>query len=225
MTERRPDADIHRDVLEELRGDGRIRETDVGVLVHDHVVTLTGNVPTFSMKVAAQEVAHRVEGVLDVVNDVEVRLAGVGAPDDTAIAHAVREALAAEPRIPEANIHTTTCHGIVTLEGHVETPAQRDEASNALRRLRGVVGIINRLDIARPPARHDELRNAVQQAIQRHALREADRIVIDVANGVVTLRGAVDSWPERRAIVGGVRGAPGVIEVVDELSVVGREPS
>lgn len=219
MTAPRPDPDIHREVLEKLQRDGRIRETDVGVLVHQQIVTLTGNVPTYSMKIAAQEAAHRVEGVLDVVNDVEIRIAGLGAPDDTAIAHAVREALAADPRISHVHIHTTTSHGIVTLEGHVETAAQRDEAANVLRRIRGVVGIINRLEVVRVPITAEDIRSAVERSIQRHAHREAQRVEVDVAHGVVTLRGTVESWPERRAIVGGVRGTPGVVDVVDDLVI------
>lgn len=57
---------IHRDVLEELIWDSRVDEKEVGVQVADGVVTLTATVTSWAKRVAAQEAAHRVIGVLDV---------------------------------------------------------------------------------------------------------------------------------------------------------------
>ena len=75
-TKNKTDSQIQQDVLRELKWDTRVSETDVGVEVDDHVVTLTGSVPTFAKKLAAEQAAHRVFGVQDVANDVEVLLPG-----------------------------------------------------------------------------------------------------------------------------------------------------
>ena len=53
------DARIQNEVLLELQWDQRIKQTDVGVEVHDGVVTLTGVVESWAKRRAAQEAAHR----------------------------------------------------------------------------------------------------------------------------------------------------------------------
>lgn len=50
-------AQIHHDVLEELKWDSRVDETEVGVQVASGVVTLTGTVTRWAKRVAAEE-AH-----------------------------------------------------------------------------------------------------------------------------------------------------------------------
>ena len=65
----RRDARIKRDVLDELEWDSRVDVTDVGVEVREGLVCLTGHVRNYGKKLAAQEAAHRVTGVLDVVNE------------------------------------------------------------------------------------------------------------------------------------------------------------
>jgi osmotically-inducible protein OsmY len=44
------DKEIQRAVLQELDWEPQVRSTDVGVTVHDGIVTLTGFVDTYSMK-------------------------------------------------------------------------------------------------------------------------------------------------------------------------------
>ena len=91
------DTQIQQDVLRELRWDSRVEAPDVGVAVHHGVVTLTGTVDSYVTKLAAAEAAHRVAGVLDVANDLKVKLPGFGARTDTEIAQAVRQAMAWDP--------------------------------------------------------------------------------------------------------------------------------
>jgi BON domain len=54
--------------------------------VHDGVVTLIGTTNSYAAKLAIGEGAHRVPGVLDVANDIEVRTVGKAARDDTELA-------------------------------------------------------------------------------------------------------------------------------------------
>lgn len=63
------DAQIQKDVLEELKWDTRVKETDVGVQVKDGTVALSGTLDSWTARMAAQEAAHRVAGVLDVANE------------------------------------------------------------------------------------------------------------------------------------------------------------
>jgi len=46
------DAQIQHDVLDELKWDTRVKETDVGVEVNDGIVTLTGTVDSWTARTA-----------------------------------------------------------------------------------------------------------------------------------------------------------------------------
>jgi osmotically-inducible protein OsmY len=81
---------IMHEVLRELRRDSRIGWWDtqcINVTVRDGVVTLTGYAASYAKKVAAQEAARRVAGVLDVINDIGLGL--TPERDDTQVAQAV----------------------------------------------------------------------------------------------------------------------------------------
>ena len=80
MSAMKTDAEIQQDVLHELSWASEIDIADVGVTVTDGVVTLTGAVKTYAARHAAQEAAHRVLGVLDVANELEVVLPGAMEP-------------------------------------------------------------------------------------------------------------------------------------------------
>ncbi|HEU4734956.1 MAG TPA: BON domain-containing protein [Kofleriaceae bacterium] len=215
---KKTDAQIQQDVLKELKWDTRVEPTDIGVEVHGGVVTLTGTVSSWAKKVAAEEAAHRVSGVLDVANDVTVKIAGTGR-DDTEIAAAVREALKWDVFVPDDKIQSTVTGGFVTLKGTVETYAQRDDASRAVRNLSGVRGVLNQISVKRAEVTPATLRAAIQDALERHADRDAATIQIDVEGGHVTLYGDVHSWTERQAVIGAVTGTHGVEDVIDHMRI------
>src|SRR6266542_2713292 len=127
------DSEIQQAVLEELKWDTRVEETDVGVEVDSGVVTLTGTVNSYAKRMAAQEAAHRVGGVLDVANDIQVRVPSMLERTDTEIALAVRRALEWDVQVPDRSIQSTVSDGIVTLEGSVDFWHQREDAERAVR--------------------------------------------------------------------------------------------
>lgn len=211
------DAVIHRRVLEELKWDTRVDETEVGVEVDRGVVTLTGSVDSYAKRLAAEEAAHRVPGVRDVANDVQVRIPGSVGRTDTELAQAVRRALQEDVFVPDEDIRTTVSNGWVTLTGDVQYYRQREDAERAIQRLRGVRGITNMITVRAGEVSPAAIREAIEEALARRAEREAERIKVEVEDGVVTLTGTVHTWSERRAVVGAVAHAPGVRSVVDKL--------
>ncbi len=213
------DAQIQYDVLSELRWDSRIDETDVGVTVHGGIVTLSGTVSSYPKKLAAKEAAHRVIGVRDVANELEVRVPGEGAPGDTEIAAAVRNALVWDTRVPHANIRSTVTDGIVTLEGIVDYTSQREDATRAIGSLAGVRGVINEIVVFQPIVAPHALRASIEAALERQVQREAKRIQLDIVDGKVTVTGAVRSRAEHDAVIGAAWGTRGVQLVVDQLHV------
>jgi osmotically-inducible protein OsmY len=215
----RTDADIQQAVLREFKWDTRVDETDVGVEVDSGVVTLTGTVDGWGKRLAAQEAAHRVIGVLDVANDIQVKVPGTAGRTDTEIARAVRQALEWDIFVPESRIRSTVSGGQVTLEGEVEFWSQRDDAEKAVRNLLGVRHVANLITIKPPQVLPSDVRKSIRDALERHADREAERIDLSVQDGRVSLSGVVHSWTEREAVVGAARGTPGVRSIDDHLRI------
>lgn len=218
MAMMKTDSQIKEAVLSELKWDTRVHEPEIGVAVKQRVVTLTGTVASYAMKTAAQEAAHRVGGVLDVANDIQVHIAGTSLRTDPEIAAAVRAALEWNVFVPDTRVRTTVADGWVTLEGKVNVWSECAAAESAIRNLAGVRGVRNHLTVE-PAVTPSDLKTAIAGALARHADREARDIAITVKDGTVTVTGTVDSWAEKQAALGAVRGTHGVRMVKDELRI------
>lgn len=219
MLSRRTDSHLKRRILNELKWDSRVSWASINVEVSEAVATLTGSVTSYAQKVVAQEAAHRVIGVLDVANDIEVKPPNALNRTDTEIAHAVRSALEWDALVPDDQIQSTISAGWVTLEGQVEFWRERTDAERVVRRLNGVVGVINKLTIRKQKVDEDLLREEVEYALETRAEREANRLRIEVKDGEVDLYGRVHSWREKRAVLGSVSHAPGVTQIRDHLRI------
>jgi osmotically-inducible protein OsmY len=215
------DSQIQREVCDELKWNTRVKETDIGVEVSIGVVTLTGTVDSWTARVAAQEAAHRVSGVLDVANDIQVKLPGSHERNDTDIARAARAALAWHALVPHERIRTTVSYGSVTLEGTVDFWSQHDDAESCVRNLTGVRQVQNLITVE-PVARlvsPQAVRATIEQALERHAEHAAKHVQIAITDGRVILSGDVPSWTDRDAIEGAARGTPGVRNVDNQLRI------
>lgn len=213
------DSQIKSDVLDELRWDPTVDETDVGVQVHSGIVTLTGNISAYPKKLAALEAAHRVWGVLDVVDDMQVKIPKFWTRTDEDIAKAVRDALKWDILVPEDRITTTVSNGVVTLCGTVDTWTQRRDAESAVRRLTGVKSVANQITVSGPKVDADKIKRDIEEALERQAEREAKRIGVSVRDGVVTLTGTIHSWAERNAMERVVNYTQGVRRIEDRTVV------
>lgn len=214
------DLEIQQDIERELSWDTRVGPTEIGIQVMHGLVTLTGTVDTWVKVRAAQEAAHRVRGVLDVANELSVKLGPPAARTDTEIAAAVRAALEADVTVPDGDIHTTVAHGTVTLEGTVCYWSQRADAERAVDRLPGIRRVVNKIGV-NPTDQLDVdiAREAVEKALERHAAREAGRIDLRATDATVRVTGIVRTQQEKEAVLGAVRGTRGVREVADNLVV------
>jgi len=213
------DAQIQRDVLEELKWDTRVDPTEIGVQVHQGVVTLTGTVSSWAKRIAARDAAHRVARVRDVADDLQIGVSTTGPISDTDLAQSVRAMLKWHVLIPEERISTTVSHGVVTLSGAVDFASQREDAARMVGYLDGVCAVNNELTVVPPAVSADTLRIAIEGALERHASREAKKVHLDIQGGKVVVSGHVDSLAERLAVVGAVWGTRGVETVVDHTQI------
>lgn len=219
VTTSKSDAQIKSDVLNELKWDPTVDETEVGVQVHNGTVTLTGTISAYPKKLAARDAAHRVWGVLDVVDDMKIRIPTPWERTDEDIAKAVRSALMWDVLVPDDKITTIVSKGIVTLEGKVDRWMQRYDAERCVHRLTGVKGVVNQIAVLSPAADASKIKREIESALERQAEREAKHINVSVFNGIVTLSGSVRSWAERNAIERAACYTPGVQRVEDKTIV------
>jgi hyperosmotically inducible protein len=107
----------------------------------------------------------------------------------------------------------------VALHGGVDLLREREGAERLARRMEGVRGVYNLIEVAPPVATAENVREAVGAALRRHAEREAERIEVSLRGGTASLAGKVHTWAEKQAILGALRHAPGVERVNDQLGI------
>ncbi|MGI5523639.1 BON domain-containing protein [Micromonospora sp. CA-259024] len=216
----RDDQRIQRDVLAELAWDARLQPNEIGVTVDEGVVTLTGFVDGAARSWAATRCVQRVRGVRAVTDEIEVRLPGTPGRTDSEVAIAASRALEWDSFVPAERLDVTVAKGWVMLRGEVEFGWQRRAAEGELRRLDGVRGITNLIEV-RPPAppATDRLRRDVQRALLRTL--GAERVTVEVDGDTLVLAGVVRSWWERDQVERVAWSAPGVRVVHDQLLVGG----
>ena len=214
----RSDSDIRRDVEDELRWDPDIDATDIGVTVHNGVVTLAGFVHSYMQKYQAETDAKRVAGVVAVANDLEVRLPNVDERPDPEIARDAIARLKSELPYSWEKIRVVLKNGWLTLEGEVEWNYQRERAEAAVRRVRGVKGISNSIEV-KPRLAPMEIRRQIEEALRRAADVDASRITVEANGSEVILRGTVRSWAERQDAERAAWWAPGVTKVDNRIII------
>ena len=212
------DIELKKDVEQELEWDPSINAAGVGVEVRDRIVTLAGHLASFAEKLAARRAAQRVEGVKGVVVELDVRLPGEDRRSDEEIAAVVRSVLEWTAGLSEKSVKVTVEKGVVTLSGEVDWGYQSKVAVDAVSRLRGVVTVVNQIDV-RGNAGAVDIAGKISAALTRHAQVESRDIDVSVSDGTVTLRGKVGSFPERSIACHAAWSAPGVRNVVDQLSI------
>src|SRR5687767_6130798 len=157
------DTELQRDILDELRWEPSVNAAHIGVAVKNGVVTLTGHVPSYAEKYAAERAAKRVHGVRAVANELDVKLPGSSERTDEDVAAAAVSALSLNTLVPDDKIKVTVTDGWVKLEGTVEWQYERDAAENAVRYLTGVKGVVNLVTV-KPRVSPSEIKLKIEDA-------------------------------------------------------------
>ena len=212
------DEQLRQHALDELRWDPAVDARHIDISVEDRVVTLRGSVSSYAQKIAVEKAIQRMKDVKAFVVELAVQPPASETHSDQSIADAVRQVLSVTEGLPLDAIGATVQRGCVTLTGEVDWGYQRRAAELAVGRIRGVVGIVNRIAV-RIEADPAEIRAKIDAALKRRAQSEANSLQIDVREGVVTLSGAVGSLAERRAAEGVAWHTRCVRDVVNRLMV------
>jgi osmotically-inducible protein OsmY len=212
------DSMLHQDVIDELFYEPCLDATNIGVVAHDGVITLTGTVSSYPSRYAAEHAAERVAGVKAVADETKVDLPSLHKRSDQDIATAALNAMSWQVHVPVGSVQVRVDDGWVTLDGLVNYNFERQAAENAVRHLTGVVAVNNLINL-KAAVSASGMKKDIESAFGRAAQVDASHIALKVTENKVVLSGNVSSWSERREAENTVWSAPGVWQVENNLRV------
>jgi osmotically-inducible protein OsmY len=213
------DRNLQLAVLAELNWEPSITAAQIGVAANAGVITLTGQVESYSQKHAAESAARRVKGVLAVAEELDVQIPFERKRDDSDVAAAIVERLAWDVSVPPNAVKVGVEAGWVTLIGEVDWNYQRMAAEQDVSRLEGVVGVSNQVSL-KPRVNTANISNDISCALHRSYFPDPDAIAVTAEDGKVRLTGNVHSWHAREVAADTAWGAPGAIDVENLLAVI-----
>jgi osmotically-inducible protein OsmY len=150
--------------------------------------------------------------------ELEVTLPGPSKRSDADIARSAGNVLEWTTNLPMGAIKVQSENGWLTLSGEVEWDFQRRLAKGAVQNLFGVTGVSDNISV-KPKASPVAIKSDIETALKRRARDDAQRIMVDIAGGDVTLSGTVQSWSERELATRSAWSAPGVRTVIDNITI------
>ena len=214
----RTDAQIHKDVVDELAFEPSIDTSRIAVAVADGIVTLSGIVPSYWEKWSAETAVKRVGGVQGFAEELTVHMLPSTQQTETDLATTVRNALEWDALIPQNRVQAKVEDGWITLEGKLEWQYQRQRAHDSVANLRGVKGVTNLIALT-PVVQSADIRAKVVSALERSADLDASKVQVEVSAGSVTLRGHLPTWAERDTAGLAAWSAAGVNNVSNDIVV------
>ncbi|HVM61098.1 MAG TPA: BON domain-containing protein [Verrucomicrobiae bacterium] len=141
------------------------------------------------------------------------------AASDTQINDAVEYELLSEKGVSPNLIDVSTSHGVVTLAGSVNDLLAKERAVKIAESVRGVRAVIDRITVT-PVSRPDgDIRKDILTALLQDPATESYQISVSVSNAVVTLTGAVGSWPESQLAERVAKSVKGAREIRNDITI------
>lgn len=144
---------------------------------------------------------------------------------DTTLRQDIIDELDFEPSIDAADIGVAVEDGVVTLTGHVATYSQKVSLEDVVRRIKGVKGIAQEVEV-RPFGTNitadDEIAKRAVNTIAWNTSVPRDSVQIKVQSGWLTLSGKVDWQYQRAAAENAARALAGVVGVTNLIEITPR---
>jgi osmotically-inducible protein OsmY len=143
-------------------------------------------------------------------------------PSAAEISQAILQAMTDDLRVPKNRITVSVNQGCVTLEGNVDWDFQRQAAAALATHVPGVHAVLDNVTVnssVSPSEFEARIEARIENALRNSSAVEPWQISVSAVDGTVHLAGNVGSWFEREEAIQAASAAPGVSNVVDDLSV------
>ena len=212
------DSQIQQDVMDQLKWEPYLNAAQIGVAVKNGIVTLSGQVDTYSKKLIAENAAKKISGVKAIAEDIQIGVSPAYNKTDAEIAEAVLNALKWHTAVQEEKIKVKVEDGYVRLEGEVEWNFQRKNAAAAIENLAGVRSVINLITV-KPKITASDIQDKINEAFKRSATIDAGKITTEVIGSKAILRGKVRSFAEKEDAENAAWFAPGITAVESKIEI------
>jgi osmotically-inducible protein OsmY len=219
----RNDAEIDRDVMDEIRSDRTINPASIIVNCRDGVVSLAGWVETDAEKWLVESAARRIAGVTRIKCQLDVRPPQRETSTDDEIGRECEKALDISMPGPNHDIRVMVSNGWVTLSGKVAWGYERWAAEAVVSSLRGVTGVNSQVTV-RPTATQRDVEDNLNSTLSElfgKGSGTPSSLYAEILRGQVTLSGTVQSQSDRRAARNAVLSTPGVNTLIDHTVLPG----
>jgi osmotically-inducible protein OsmY len=144
---------------------------------------------------------------------------------DSSLRQDIIDELDFEPSLDAADIGVAVEDGVATLTGHVPTYAQKITVEDVVRRVKGVKGIAQQIEV-RPFGTNrtadDEIAKRALSTISWNTAIPDDAVQVKVQEGWVTLTGKVEWQYQKTAAADAVRDLAGVVGVTNRIEIASR---
>ena len=210
-------SELQADVQNAIKWEPLLHAAEIGVTAKDGVVSLTGEVDSYTKKMEAENAAKKVIGVKALIEKIEVKIPSKWVKTDSEIVEEVFKALKKTWTLPKDKVTVKVENGWVSLEGELPWNYQREDAKSAVRYLSGVKGVNNNIKIKSES--HDALEQKdVEKALRRSAIDDSE-INVKVSGTTVTLSGSANSWYQKEEAERIAWKTPGIWHVNNELEI------
>lgn len=218
------DDEIKRDVVDQLHWDDRVVAEKIKVDVSGGTAQLTGTVPSYSSRRAAEDDAWSVGGVVLVDNRLKVEIPAGFPATDEGMRENIERAYKWSVDLDEEKMDVGVDASTVTLHGAVNSFWKKGLAEDIAWNEPGVVFVRNQLAIVPTEKVSDELiAQDIVSALKRNAYVSVEDVDVKVENGVVTLLGNVPNRLAERAAYNSALFTTGVRDVRDNLVILHAE--
>jgi hyperosmotically inducible protein len=204
---------------------------DVKASTNHGEVTLTGEVPSEETRRLAAAITQDTSGVTTVRNNLTVNPAARGNQDiaqlgdrvaDLEIKTLVIDQLARSPELKDRPLTVQVKKNVVSLDGAVETPAQKRVAEQIALQTPGVQGLAGQITVANagtvPETADDRLARRVEFELYSTRALPLPGVQVRSQDGTVSLTGPVTSRAEKLLAERVAQSVDGVKRVVNNLS-------
>ena len=210
---------LQKEVQDAIKWEPLLHAAEIGVTAKDGVVTLTGNVDSYTKKVEAETAAKNVAGVKAVAANINIHFESSFSKNDTEIANEIVSAWAWNWNVPDSKLKIKVDNGWVTLEGEVEWNYEKEAAQKSAEKLIGVKGVTNNI-LIRSSYKDTVEELAIERAFRRSWSINDNDVIVHVDHNNVKLSGKVSSLYQKEEAGRLAWNTPGVWSVDNELSVI-----